>query len=291
MTRVPAAGRDPRLIEFGKYEALGNDFVIIDARIADFDPSPDQVRRLGHRRLGIGFDQLLILRLGDDAAARIDIHNHDGSLAEQCGNGMRAVALYLQLHGEITETARLETQAGPVEIVFEGPDRISATLPPPAFDPPPDSPLAGGQKWHEHRDGTDFELNYVDLGNPHLVIELAEPATHEWLVDVGREFSHHPALPQGANISLAQVLGFERISLSVYERGAGPTLACGSGACATAVSLMRRRRVGSSVSVDQPGGRLVIDWPGEGRGITMTGPARRVFTGTLHPDNLPPLPG
>ena len=268
------------MIEFGKYEALGNDFVIVDARRTGFDPSPDQVSQLGHRRLGIGFDQLLILRHSDHAAVQIDIHNHDGSPAEQCGNGMRAVALYLHLHGEMTDTAELETRAGPVEVVFEDADRISATLPPPA------RPLDTGQQWLEQRHGKDLELNYVDLGNPHLVIELAEPATSSLLVDIGQEFSQYPALPHGANVSLAHVPDPRHISLSVYERGAGPTLACGSGACATAVSMMRRKRVGPTVQVDQPGGRLVIDWSGEGRGITMTGPARRVFAGTIDLDPL-----
>jgi diaminopimelate epimerase len=185
----------------------------------------------------------------------------------------------------MTDTARLQTRAGPVEVFFEDADRISATLPPPA------SSLGPGQRWREHRHGSDLELHYVDLGNPHLVIELAEPATGALLVDIGQEFSHYPALPHGANVSLVHVSDPQHIILSVYERGAGPTPACGSGACATAVSMMRRKRVGPTVQVDQPGGRLVIDWRGEGHGIMMTGPARRVYAGTIHLDTLRSLPG
>jgi diaminopimelate epimerase len=279
------------MIAFSKFEALGNDFMLVDARLTTFAPTPEQVQRLGHRQLGVGFDQLLILRRSEGAAVRIEIHNHDGSPAEQCGNGMRAVALYLHLEGELSPAARFETPAGPVEVVFTDAERISATLPPPRFDPPPASPLARGQRWEEHRQGLDLALNYVDLGNPHLVIELASPVTSELLDSIGAEFSHHPFLPSGANVSLAQVVDSERIRLSVYERGAGPTLACGSGACATAVSLMGQGRVGQTVCVDQPGGRLVIDWRGAGQGITMTGPSRLVFTGTLPADFCSASPG
>jgi len=278
------------MIEFCKLEALGNDFALIDARRAAFDPSSNQVRRLGDRRLGIGFDQLLILRHSPHAALRVDIRNHDGSSAEQCGNGMRAVALYMQITGELAESARLETPAGSVNVLFEDADRISATLPPPVVAQASRSPDAG-QAWKEQRCGIDFELNYIDLGNPHLVIELPSPASSELLIQVGEEFSHHPSLSQGANVNLAHVVDPARISLSVYERGVGPTLACGSGACATAVSLIRQQRVRSAVTVDQPGGQLVINWSGEGHGITMTGPAQMVFSGTIHPDILRTSPG
>lgn len=279
------------MIEFGKFQALGNDFLIVDARRTPFDPSVDQIRLLGHRHLGIGFDQLLVLRHSDLAAARIDIHNADGSVAEQCGNGMRAVALYLHLNQELLDSARLDTLAGPVDVLFETADRISATLPAPEFSPPPSTPLATGQPWKEQRQGIDFELNYIDLGNPHLVVELDCPVSSDLLLAIGTEFSQHPALPEGANVSLARIGDGDSVDLSVFERGVGPTLACGSGACATAVSLIRRQRVGQTVNIDQPGGRLVIDWRGPGERITMTGPARQVFTGRFKSDLLHPLSG
>jgi len=272
------------MVQFSKFEALGNDFVLIDARQNAFDPLPHQVERLGDRHRGIGFDQLLILRSSDQATVSIDIHNHDGSLAEQCGNGMRAVALYLHLQEEIAETAVFATRAGTVQINFQTAERISATLPPPDFKPPPASPLADGDRWTEHRDGIEFELNYVSLGNPHLVIGLNAPASSDLLMQLGQDFSQHPALPQGANISLAHVASPDRIDLAVFERGAGPTLACGSGACATAVSMIRQQRADRTVRVDQSGGSLMINWQQDGDGITMTGAARRVFTGEFDPN-------
>ncbi len=274
------------MLSFSKLQALGNDFVLIDARQAPFDPTPGQVRQLGDRRSGIGFDQLLILRDSQSADVCVDIHNQDGSRAEQCGNGMRAVALFLHDRQAFKTDIRLETAAGEVAIHFENPDRISATLPPPDLNPPPSSPLVDGEPWIENLAGAELALDFVDLGNPHLIIQLPAPVSHELLLSAGAGLSQHPALANGANVSFAHVVDRDHITLSVFERGAGPTLACGSGACATAVSLIHHQQVASTVNVDQPGGRLVIHWPGPGHVITMTGPARRVFEGKFDPNSL-----
>jgi diaminopimelate epimerase len=272
------------MIQFSKFEALGNDFVLIDARHQAFDPSPDRIQRLGHRHRGIGFDQLLILRDSDRALVQVDIFNQDGSVAEQCGNGMRAVALFLDGQGQLDGAAQLDTAAGLVTVEVEDQDRISATLPPPKFDLPSSCPEALKTDWTEQRDGVAYALHYVDLGNPHLVIEVDAAPSPDLLTRLGRDFSRATALPAGANVSLVHVHDRERVSLSVYERGAGPTLACGSGACATAVSLIRRQRVAGVVKVDQPGGRLVIDWQ-DGGEIRTLGPARAVFIGSFDADD------
>lgn len=274
------------MIEFTKLEALGNDFVLVDARNQGFRPTPAQVRQLADRRKGIGFDQLLILRDSATATVRVDIHNHDGSHAEQCGNGMRAIALFLQQKADGPNQATLETPAGPVIVTVEHPDKISAELPAPDFEPPPRSPLAQGQTWTESIDGMLLSLNFVNLGNPHLVIELDQPASPELLALLGPRLSQHQLLPDGANISLAHVIDDNHVVLSVFERGVGPTLACGSGACATAVSLIKNHRLANSVKIDQPGGHLVINWPGSGQPITMTGPARRLFDGHFDSDTF-----
>jgi len=270
------------MIEFSKFEALGNDFVLVDARSQKFDPAPAQIRQLGDRHRGIGFDQLLILRHSDRAVAEIDIFNQDGSVAEQCGNGMRAVALFLKTRCQLEQGAQLGTRAGLVTVEIIDSERISATLPKPAFDLPPSCPPELHRAWKERRGAVEYALHYVDLGNPHLVIEVDAAPPLDLIEELGREFSQSPALPSGANVSLAHVIDAEHVDLSVFERGAGPTLACGSGACATAVSLIRQQRVAETVNIDQPGGRLVINWQ-KGQQIRMIGPAREVFTGSFDP--------
>ncbi len=278
----------PSAIPFAKLEALGNDFMLVDARLCHFDPDPVLIRALADRRYGIGFDQLLILDPAheDTSICGVRIHNSDGGAAEQCGNGMRAIALWLNRHKLLSTSGQLDTAGGPVDITFHKPDHITASLSPPAFTPPPASPLANGKSWQEPIDGQACNVDYVELGNPHLIVDLAQPAAPAMVVEFGESLTRHPALPHGANINFAFVTSDAHIELSVYERGAGPTPACGSGACATAVSLIRRGRVRSPVTIDQPGGRLVINWTQSNDRVQMTGPARYVFAGHFDPDHF-----
>ncbi|AKS42302.1 diaminopimelate epimerase [Wenzhouxiangella marina] len=272
-----------RELAFTKLEALGNDFVLIDAREGAFAPLPATVARLGDRRLGIGFDQLLILRPASrpDRHVAVEIFNQDGSTAEQCGNGMRAVALWLHDRGELSESARLETAAGPVDVRFESPDHITATLPPPSEAAPAGAELPAERPWQESRAGRDYPVDFVSMGNPHLILDLEQPADVALVESLGEVLTHHPGLPEGANVNFAHVESRHLIDLSVYERGAGPTRACGSGACATAASLIRRGQVDSPVEIRQPGGTLVIHWDGGPKPVYMTGPARIVFHGRI----------
>jgi diaminopimelate epimerase len=266
------------MLEFSKFEALGNDFMIVDARTTPFDCTRYLAARLGDRRRGVGFDQLLILRQAGDGALRAEIRNQDGSPAEQCGNGMRALALYLSEDDPNAARGRILTDAGPVDYSCRDADRIQVTLPPPVFQGELESSATPGP------DGPAPDR--VSIGNPHVVIELQQRADAELLRRLGEHFNQHHALPEGANVNLVRVLGTDQAELQVYERGVGPTLACGSGACATAVSLIRRSRVGDTVAIDQPGGRLVIHWPGGEQAIVMTGAARRVFEGSIDLESL-----
>ncbi|MEN1727409.1 MAG: diaminopimelate epimerase, partial [Pseudomonadota bacterium] len=213
------------MLEFFKFEALGNDFMLVDAREQSFEPTSEKVRHLGDRRTGIGFDQLLILRPSEEATVQVDIHNQDGSVAEQCGNGMRAVALYLHEQGELVETASLATAGGQVQIEFETPDRITATLPPPAFAPPPGSPAARNENWTESHGGRNLGLNFVALGNPHLITELTDSADDLFFTAAGSTLSRHALLADGANVSFARVIDRSHVDLTVYERGVGLTRA------------------------------------------------------------------
>lgn len=269
-----------RPLEFSKLEALGNDFMLVDARDQPFAPTPETVVRLADRHYGIGFDQLLILEACDDEAclARVNIHNSDGSTAEQCGNGMRAIALWLHERGELGDSCRIRTDGGPVALQFQNSDHITVTLAVPDFDP---ARISLEDCPHRFEiEGQPVEALGVSLGNPHLVVEWPEAPSLEAVQTLGRALSAHPQLIRGANVGLAHVTGGGRVELRVFERGAGPTRACGSGACAAAVALIRAGRVQSPVEIVQPGGALVINWDEAEQPVAMTGPARQVFEGT-----------
>lgn len=271
-------------LTFAKLEALGNDFMLVDARHQDFRADAGLVRLFGDRRRGVGFDQLLIVqrpRKGS-SACRVAIFNSDGTSAEQCGNGMRAIALWLHRRGEMDGMATIETDAGPVEVAIERSGEITAGLAVPDFSPAacgitdceafPAELDAGG---HVHR------LWGVSLGNPHLIVVLDQAPTRDETLRLGRMLGGHERLSAGANIGLAHVADRHRIVLRVFERGAGTTPACGSGACAAAAVLIERGQVDSPVEVVQPGGSLVINWEGQGTPVRMTGPARQVFQGII----------
>jgi len=271
-------------IAFTKLEALGNDFVLVDGRNTTFNPQSSEIVALADRHRGIGFDQLLALRAPNDAGAlcRVDVYNSDGSMAEQCGNGMRAVALWLHRRGEFDRSTRVETTAGPVALDWKGAGEITATLPPPDF-----TPAACGLAGHD-RFPVDLSVNGevipvlgAALGNPHIVVVVQHPPGDDEVGRIGSSLSHHPDLENGANVGFVVIEGPSRLQLRVYERGAGPTQACGSGACAAATALLRAGRVDGPVEVMQPGGKLVIDWSGEGQPVTMTGPASKVFEGVI----------
>ncbi|RFF29445.1 diaminopimelate epimerase [Wenzhouxiangella sediminis] len=271
-------------LAFFKLEALGNDFMLVDARQRDFEPGPGQVRQWADRRRGVGFDQLLVLRPSDRPGhhCRVEIHNADGSRAEQCGNGMRAVALWLSRHEGARHELHLETAGGSVETRYRSDDEISATLGVPDFDPRAVG-LADTPTFPRRFtvDGEELDVHGASMGNPHLlVIEDEEPGPRR-LDIVGRTLGGHADLAHGANVGLAVVESPHRVRLRVFERGAGPTLACGSGASAAAAILLRLGRVEAPVEVIQPGGTLVVNWPGRGQVLTTTGPARLVFEGVI----------
>lgn len=273
---------EQRSLAFSKLEALGNDFVLIDGRDTPFKPDQRTARRIANRRLGVGCDQLLALEASDDPAVlcRVGIYNADGSTAEQCGNGMRAVALWLHQRGELDREAQLLTAAGRVPVWIEN-GTICAGLGAPDFEASGWGAAADHDFWTETIDGQEQTVWGVSLGNPHLVLDLSRSADHEQVMRVGAHFQNHPRLPHGANINLAWREGRNRVVLRVHERGVGPTPACGSGACATAAVLGRAGLIDSPVCIQQPGGELVIHWNQADGTIAMSGPARHVFDGTF----------
>ena len=274
------AARQP----FSKLEALGNDFVVLDFRAGGEDPPADQVRMLADRHTGIGFDQLLILHpaTASGADCRVQIHNADGSPARQCGNGMRAVALWLHQSRPDQHRFVLETDSGPVSALVESEQVITVSMGQPDFDP-----VATGLQT-----GADLEaltqnapgrlaLGTVNIGNPHLVLLLDRPAAADLVERLGGDPGLTRAFAEGVNVSFAHIEAPDRVALRVHERGAGATRACGSAACATAAWLLQQGLVQPPVRIQQPGGPLVINWRGLGHPLHMTGPARRVFDGRL----------
>ncbi len=278
-------------LAFTKLEALGNDFVLIDARQRNLKLTPDTVRALADRRHGIGCDQVLVLAPARDADCllAVKVYNADGSPAEQCGNGLRAIGLWLLERGEISETTRLFTDGGKVRVGPGDNGQILVELPPPDFRP---------AAWGYIGDSPDqlmVDLGDrprpaagVSIGNPHLVVEVDHPVSADEVLAAGKFAASEPRLNNGANIGLARVMARDHVDLKVCERGAGPTPACGSGACAAASLLIRAGRINSPASIEQPGGTLVIHWPGGSQPITMTGPARLIFEGNLGWPNLRP---
>ncbi len=283
-TEPVASSKDAQL-PFSKLQALGNDFVLIDARKRSFQPEPEQIRAIANRRTGVGFDQLLILRTATnpDVHCRIDIFNSDGSQAEQCGNGMRAVALWFARHDNLSGPLDVETAAGRIHLVFKHPDAISASLGAAHFDST-SLGLAGldALPWTLDDQGRSINVHGVSLGNPHLLIVETSRPSDERLATLAELLGRQDKLAGGsANIGLARVESRDRIQLRVFERGAGPTPACGSGAAAAAAILIRSGDVDSPLQVDQPGGSLVVNWNGGTSPVVITGPAREVFQGVI----------
>lgn len=271
-------------LRFTKMHGIGNDFVIVDCREHSLALSAAQITHIGDRHLGVGFDQLLTIEPTRDAscAFRYGIYNSDGSPAMQCGNGVRCVAAWLRRAGALGVGAtRLESPSGPVGIELLADGRVRADMGEPRFAPA-EIPLRlpEGDPYWLMIDDADVEFGAVSMGNPHAVIEVVD-VTSAPLDSIGTMLSTNPYFPQGCNVGFAQIVDRARVSLRVWERGAGATLACGSGACAAVAVLRRRGKLDAEVSVALPGGELQLRWDGEGHTMWMTGPAQFVFEGEI----------
>jgi diaminopimelate epimerase len=267
---------------------LGNDFVVVaDAFLNGQAITPAIARAMGDRHFGIGFDQLLWLRAprGADADLRMDIFNTDGSLAEMCGNGIRAVALYAQdraasLGLPLRDRYVIETLGGLKTVEITGGGRsVVVDMGVPL--------LEGGFSGEAPGEslevaGRSFRFYEVGMGNPHAVIFLpeGEDVTRFPFTELGPLIETLPRFPKRTNVEFVQVIDPRTIRVRVWERGAGPTLACGTGACGAAVAAIRTKKVrDSQVSVELPGGNLRITWEGGGLPVRMEGPAVEVFSG------------
>ncbi len=273
-------------LRFSKMHGAGNDFVVLDLR--DGTPPPDAAlaARLGDRHVGVGCDQILTIEppRSAGAVAAYRIWNGDGSESGQCGNGARCVAAWLVRDGAARGSRFvIDSPFAAHEVQALGEGRYAIDMGVPVLDPAR-IPLAGfaaaQAEYALDVDGRRVAFGAVSMGNPHAVIEVDDVAAAPVAV-LGPALQRAPAFPQSVNVGFAQVLAPDRIALRVYERGVGETLACGSGACAAVVALVRRGRVGRDVVVRLPGGELRIAWPADDAPVRMAGPTAFVFEGTL----------
>jgi len=283
-------------LKFTKMHGAGNDFVVIDAINQSIDLSPEQWRKLADRRFGIGADQILIVeRPSEDGCDfRYRIFNNDGGEVEQCGNGSRAFVRFVSDKGLTGKRAiRVQTMAGIITPRLEDDGSVTVDMGAPVLEParvPFDSAglngVAQGQDtlWpitvSERGADRTVLVSTVSMGNPHAV-QVVDDVETAPVLETGPQIEHHPRFPKRVNAGFLQVLDRHTVKLRVFERGAGETLACGTGACAAVVAGIRRGLLDSPVQVEARGGRLSIRWDGEGEPVYLSGPAETVFEGEI----------
>ncbi len=273
-------------LAFTKMHGAGNDFVLLDGREALPGDLGPLAAALADRRFGVGCDQVLVVRDGQDTRFAMEIWNADGSRAEMCGNGIRCFAKWLYERGELgNQREVIETLGGPrwVEAAeANGGLRVTTGMGVPSFDPSSLPMLPGDSAPNMttlHVNGQAIEITGVSVGNPHAVTFVDDVDAFP-LAAIGPQVEHHPTFPERTNFEIVNVMAPGELRVRVWERGAGLTLACGTGAAATAAAAIAAGRVApGNVALDMPGGRLHVIWDGDGNEVTMQGPAATVFTG------------
>jgi len=272
-------------LEFSKMHGLGNDFVVLDGIRQHLSLTAEQLRHLADRHFGVGCDQILLVEEPTQSGVdfRYRIFNADGGEVEQCGNGARCFVRFVHEAGLTDKREiRVETQSGIIAPRLEESGNVTVNMGIPRFLPAEIPFLAEGDAVIHALEvaGEMLEISVVSMGNPHAVqlvgnVDSAPVATHGPLIE------SHPRFPQRVNAGFMQVVDRHAIKLRVYERGAGETLACGTGACAAVVAGIRRSLLDSPVRVTTRGGDLAIAWGGPGQPVMMSGPAVTVFTGEI----------
>lgn len=270
---------------FSKMHGLGNDFMVVDCITQNIFFSPDLIRRLADRHTGIGFDQLLVVEAPYDPESDFHyrIFNSDGSEVEQCGNGARCFARFVTMKGLTNKyTIRVSTKKGKMVLKIEDNDLVSVNMGIPEFEPSK-IPFSAKQfeKTYILRAGQHtLFCGTVSMGNPHVVTVVDDVATAN-VEEIGPLLECHERFPDKVNAGFMQIIDRNNIALRVYERGAGETQACGSGACAAVAVGISQGLLGDSVEVNLTGGKLRIDWQGPGTPLYMTGSATHVFDGQI----------
>ena len=271
---------------FSKMEGLGNDFMVIDAMQQPLPLDTATVQKLADRRTGIGFDQLLVIGKPKNPAhaAGFRIYNADGGEVEQCGNGARCVSRFLVEAGRVTDRSfTLETLGGDLQADVRDLARVRVNMGVPTFEPAriPFEARERALTYALEVDGRTYEIGAVSVGNPHAILDMPDVDIAP-VAELGPKIEHHPRFPKRTNVNFAQWLDRTHVRLRVFERGTGETLACGTGACAAMVWGRLAGWLDESVEVAQRGGHLMISWQGEGECMWMSGPANRVYDGTIN---------
>lgn len=273
------------MIQFTKMHGLGNDFVVIDAISQTVSLNPAQIRFIADRHFGVGCDQLLVVEkpVSANADFKYRIFNADGSEVAQCGNGARCFARFVR---DKNLTAKneiiVDTDAGQLVLQLNDDGLVTVNMGIPRFAPEqvPLQASLEAKVYQLNIDNINVSFGAVSMGNPHVVLNVADVVTAP-VNELGAKLESHGFFPQRANIGFMQVVDRNNINLRVFERGAGETMACGSGACAAVVIGIEQNLLDENVNVTLPGGHLRIHWQGRGKPVFMTGPAVSVFEGLI----------
>jgi diaminopimelate epimerase len=279
-------------LKFTKMHGAGNDFIVIDATQAPAEFTPQQWQRLADRRFGIGADQILVVEQPTVPGVdfRYRIYNNDGGEVEQCGNGARAFARFVHDKGLSSATSiRVQTMSGIIAPRLESDGSVTVDMGQPVLDPaavPFDAtgltglPQADDVLWPLQIGATEVLFSVVSMGNPHAV-QVVDDVDTAPVEETGALIETHPRFPRRVNAGFMEIVDRQQVKLRVFERGAGETLACGTGACAAVVAGIRRGLLDSPVKVAARGGNLSIAWAGPGNPVYLSGPAVTVYEGEI----------
>lgn len=273
-------------LNFTKMQGAGNDFVVIDSYTQPISLTTDQIKFIANRFFGVGCDQLLMVEKTDtpNVDFRYRIFNADGGEVEQCGNGARCFVRFVVEKG-LTQKHEIlvETASGVISLKLQDDGQVTVNMGAPRFLPAQIPFEASAQQtlYPLALAQAEIQISAVSMGNPHAVTVVNDVSTAP-VAEYGPQIEAHPRFPQRVNAGFMQVLNPHAINLRVYERGSGETLACGTGACAAAVSGMQLGLLTSPVAVNTRGGQLTIAWEGEDKPVMMTGPAEIVFEGQIN---------
>jgi diaminopimelate epimerase len=272
-------------LKFTKMHGLGNDFVVFDATVNPLDLSSAQFKQIADRHFGIGCDQILLVEKPREAGTDFHyrIFNADGGEVEQCGNGARCFVRFVHEHGLTDKREiRVGTRAGIIVPRLETDGCVTVNMGVPLFEPAAIPFIAERRQvtYPLEVSGRTIEINAVSMGNPHAVQLVADAAAAP-VTGEGPQIENHERFPRRVNAGFMQIVSRGHVVLRVWERGAGETLACGTGACAAAVSGITRGLLDEKVRITTRGGELSILWRGEGKPVMMTGPASTVFEGEI----------
>jgi diaminopimelate epimerase len=271
-------------LSFRKMHGAGNDFLVVDQREGAQDElAPEAIRQLSDRRLGVGFDQLMLILPPRDAESAADyrVFNADGSEVEQCGNGVRCVAWVISQGGGQEFT--LGSPAGPVAVRILGENSVSVNMGPPEFEPANIPFLAATRApvYDLEAGGESVSVSALSLGNPHCVLQVDRVADAD-VSTLGPLIETHERFPNGTNVGFMAIGNRGQIDLRVHERGVGETKACGTGACAAVVAGRTLDKLDEDVEVRLPGGQLMVSWSGESASVWLSGNAELTYEGTLN---------